>query len=108
MGYPLGPTLASIFLCHYETTWLKNCQKPFKPVYYKRHVDDIFVLFEKREQVLQIVNYMNKRHKNIKFLFETEKSNSFSSLDIKIWRRKDKITTGVFRKDVFSVVYTSF
>ena len=51
---------------------------------------------------------MNKRHKNIKFLFETEKSNSFSSLDIKIWRRKDKITTGVFRKDVFSVVYTSF
>ena len=108
MGSPLGPTLANIFLCHYETTRLKNCQKAFKTVYYKRHVDDIFVLFEKPEQVLQFVYYMNKRHKNIKFLFETEKSNSFPSLDIKIWRRKDKITTGVFRKDVFSVVYTSF
>ena len=61
----------AIFLCHHETTWLKNCPKAFKPVYYKRYVDDIFVLFEKPEQVSRFVNYMNKRHKNIKFLFET-------------------------------------
>ena len=51
MGSPLGPTLANIFLCYHETTWLKNCPKSFKPVYYKRCVDDIFVLFEKPEQV---------------------------------------------------------
>ena len=52
-------------LCHHETTWLKNCPKAFKPVHYKRYVDDIFVLFEKPEQVSRFVNYMNKRHKNI-------------------------------------------
>ena len=46
MGSPLGPTLDNIFLCHHETTWLKNSLKSFKPVYYKRYVDDIFVLFE--------------------------------------------------------------
>ena len=49
MGSPLGPTLANIFLCYHETTWLKNCPKSFKPVCYKRHVNDIFVLFEKPE-----------------------------------------------------------
>ena len=51
MDSPLGPTLTNIFLCHHETTWLKNCPKSFKSVYYKRYVDDIFVLFEKPEQV---------------------------------------------------------
>ena len=51
---------------------------------------------------------MNKRHKNIKFSFETEKDNSFSFLDVKICREKDKFTTSVFRKDMFSGVYTNF
>ena len=50
---------------------------------------------------------MNKRHKNIKFSFETEKDNFFSFLDVKICREKDKFTTSVFRKDTFSDVYTN-
>ena len=51
---------------------------------------------------------MNKRHKNIKFSFETEKDNSFSFLDVKICREKDKFTTIVFTKDTFSGVCTNF
>ena len=78
-GSPLDPTLANVFLCYRETTWLKNCPKSFKPVYYKRYVDDIFVLFEKPKQVLQFVNYMNERHKNMNFSFQTEIDNSFFS-----------------------------
>ena len=79
MGSPLGPTLANIFLYNHETTCLKNCPKSFKPLYYKRYVDGIFVLFEKPEQVLRFVNYMNKRHKNIKFSFETARQLLFCS-----------------------------
>ena len=41
MGSPLGPTLANAFFCFHEQIWLDE----FKPVYYRRHVDDIFVLF---------------------------------------------------------------
>ena len=63
---------------------------------------------KKPKQVLRFVNYMSKRHKNIKFLFETEKDNSFSFLDVKICREKDKFTTSAFRKDTFSGVYTNF
>ena len=108
MGSSLGPTLANIFLCYCKTTGLKNCPKSFKPVYYKRYVDEIFVLFEKPEEVLRIVNYMNKRHKSIKFSFETEKDNFFFLLDVNIYREKDKFGTTVFRKDTFSDVYTNF
>ena len=108
MGSPLSPTLANIFLCYHETTRLKICPKSFKQVHYKRYVDDIFVLFEKPEQVSRFVKYMNKRHKNIKFSFETDKDNSFSFLDVKNCREKDKFTRSVFRKDTFSGVYTDF
>ena len=102
MGSPLGPTLGNSFLYYHETMWLKNCPKSFKPVYYKRYVDEIFLLLEKPEQVSRFVKYMNKRHKNIKFSFKTEKNNSFSFLDVNICREKDKFTTSVFRKDTFS------
>ena len=85
--------------------WIKKCPKSFKPVYYKKYVDDIFVLFKKLEQLLRFVNYMNKRHK---FSFEIKKDNSFSFLDVKICREKDKFTTSVFRKDTFSGAYINF
>ena len=104
MGSPLGPTLANIFLCHHETTW----SKVFEPGYYKRYIDDIFVLFEEPEQVLRFVNYMNKRHKDVKFLSEAEKDNSFSFLSVKICKEKGKFKTSVFKKDMSSRVYTNF
>ena len=25
MGSPMGPTLANVFMCHFENTWLQNC-----------------------------------------------------------------------------------
>ena len=49
MGSPLGPTLANTFFCYHESNWQKDCSKDFKPVYYKRYVDDIFVLLNKAE-----------------------------------------------------------
>ena len=51
---------------------------------------------------------MNKRHKNTKFLSETENDNSFSFLSVKLCREKDTFTLSVFRKDMVSGVYTNF
>ena len=66
------------------------------------------MFFEKPEQISRFVGYMSKRHKKIKFSFKTEKVNSFSFLDVKTCREKDKFTTSVFRKDTFSGVCTNF
>ena len=63
MGYPLGSTLANISICYHQTTWLKDCPKSFKPVYYKRYIDKMFVLFEKPEQVSRSTKYRNKTQK---------------------------------------------
>ena len=98
MGSPLGPTLADIFLCHHETTWLKNYSKTFKLVYYKRYVDDSFVLFEKPEQVLRFVNCMTKNTEVLNFRIKLKKDNSFSFLYVKICREKDKFYNKCFQK----------
>ena len=45
MGSPLGLVLANAFLVHFEKNWLQNCPSDYKPHYYRRYVDDIFVLF---------------------------------------------------------------
>ena len=62
MGSPLGPSLANIFLFHYEDIWLRDCSLECKPSYYKRYVDDIFVLSESENQVESFENFMNTFH----------------------------------------------
>ena len=59
MGSPLGPTMANVFLSFYEIKWLEQCPKEFKPVFYRRHTDDIFVPFESAEQLLKFHSYFN-------------------------------------------------
>ena len=108
MGSPLGTRLANIFLCYHESIWLKDCPKDFKSVCYKRYLDDIFVLFNKPEHAQFFLEYMNKKHNNMTFSFETKINGSLSFLDVKIFRENDKSVTSVFRKETFSGVYTNF
>ena len=60
MGPPLDPTLANAFLCHYEKEWLENCPSLFKPIVYKRYVDDIFVLFTESILIYRDSPILNK------------------------------------------------
>ena len=60
---------------------------------------------KKPEQVSRFVNYMNKRHKNIKFSFETEKDNSFSFLMLRFVDKKINLQQ-MFSEKIHSVVYT--
>ena len=108
MGSPLGPTLASAFLCHYEKEWLDNCPSHFKSIVYRRYVDDIFVLFSSKEHLQPFVDYMNKQHRCIKFTSETEQNNTFSFLDINITRQNNQLKTSVYRKPTFSGVFTHY
>ena len=108
MGSPLGPTLANLFLAYHEEKWLNDCPVQFKPQYYRRYVDDVFLMFESRSQVLKFLRYMNSRHRNIKFTVEEEENGSLPFLDIKITRNGDKLTTSIHRKKTFSGVYLNY
>ena len=37
-----------LFLVYYESKWLEDCPQQFKPQFYRRYVDDIFLMFKVR------------------------------------------------------------
>ena len=108
MGSPLGPHLANIFLCHNEEKWLSNCPPQFAPIYYKRYVDDTFLLFSSPKHVKKFHKYFNSRHPNIKFTFELEENNQMPFLDVLVSRISGKFNTSIYRKPTFSGLYTNF
>ena len=46
MENPQDHTLANRFLCNLEEIFLNSCPIEFKPLYYKRYLDDIFEVFK--------------------------------------------------------------
>ena len=104
MGSPLGPTLVNVFLCHFEEQWKSDCPIDYKPISYRRYVDDTFLLFSSELQVTKFLNYMNSKHRNIKFTVEREENNALSFLDINIFRDNGKFQTTISRKPTFSGV----
>ena len=96
---PLGPTSTNIFLCVHEILWLEKCLPEFRPVIYRRYVDDTFSLFRNINQIETFKYYLNLQHSNINFTSEIEMNNSLSFLDIKIVRENNKfILSQVYRK----------
>ena len=108
MGSPLDPILANIFLSHHEKNWLNKCLIEFKPSFYRRYVDDIFVLFESLESSHSFREYMSSKHQNINFTVEQRNIGSLSFLDVQICRKNGKFVTSVYRKPTFSGVFTNY
>ena len=76
MGSSLVSTLANAFLCFHNQIWLNECPDEFKPVYHRRYVDDIFVLFRSPVHLGKFQNYLNSKPRNIRFTCEKEHNNS--------------------------------
>ena len=111
MGSPLGPTMANIFMCNFENKHLQNCNFDFKPVFYKRYVDDILLGFNKKEDINNFLTYYNSKHPNIKFTLELETEKGISFLDTDISKGLEGIITKTFRKSTFTgslLKYNSF
>ena len=108
MGNCLGPTFANAFLCYYENIWLSNCPNSFKPLYYKRYVDDTFLLFNSADHIPRFLEYLNSQHENIKFTYEKEENGSLPFLDVLVSREGNHINTSIYRKKSFTGLGTNF
>ena len=64
---PLSPTLANIFMCSCESKWVRDCPNDFKPVFYRRYVDDIFALFSSPDHADKFKKCLSSKHININF-----------------------------------------
>ena len=101
MRTPLGPIFANIFLCFLEDQFLNQCPLNFKPIFYRRYVDDAFMLFRNQNHAKLFLDFVNTFHSNINFTMESENNNKLAFLDILISRSNGRFSTGVYRKDTF-------
>ena len=95
-------------MVYHEKNWLEHCPGEYRPLYYRRYADDIFVLFNSAEHLKRFYSCLNSPHLNISLTIENEKDNRMSFLDVNLIREKDKFTTSVYRKPTFSEIYTHF
>ena len=75
MRSPLEPTLANVFIYHFENIWLENCPAHFQPIVYRRFIHT-FLLFRTKDRVEKFKSFLNKQHKKIKFTSEIEENGS--------------------------------
>jgi len=108
MGSPLGPTFANIFLSHHEKQWIQSCPLEFKPLLYKRYVDDLLIIFKDPSHVNPFLQYLNKQHKNIIFTLEIETNHSLPFLDILITHNNTSFNTSVYRKPSNTMLGTNY
>ena len=108
MGSPLGPTFANIFMCHLEGLYIDQCPSDFKPVFYRRYVDDTFLLFKEKHHAALFLDFVNSFHRNIQFTMEQENNNRLSFLDIMVYRENNQFLTDIFRKKTFTGLGMNF
>ena len=102
MGSPLGPAFANIFMSWLETQILDNCPTHYRPIFYRRYVDDTIALFSNKASAELFLDFVNTFHDNIKFTMESENYNKLPFLDILIERTSSGFSTGVYRKPTFT------
>ena len=107
MEPPLGPSLATASLAYHEQNRLDKYPLEYRPLYYRRYVDDIFVPFKSSDHLKRFQNYLNSCHVNMPFVIEIEQNNKISFLDVNVIREQRQ-PTSVYRKPTSSGVYTHF
>ncbi|CAF5034961.1 unnamed protein product, partial [Rotaria sp. Silwood1] len=105
MGSPLGPILADLFMSNLEQKL--NRFSTNKPLTWIRYVDDIFCIFNKKQNINEFLKRINKWHPNIKFTIEYEQNEKLAFLDVLIIRNNNNnnYDTTIYRKPTNTDLY---
>ena len=77
MCFPLGPTLANVFI--------EKSPIQFKPAVYRQFAGDTFLLFRSENHFAKFKNHVNEQHGNMTFQLEIEEIVSLSFLRWFAW-----------------------
>ena len=97
MGSPLGPLFANFFLGHMEDC-IFGRSLPFAPKYYKRYVDDTFLLFSSSEHIEPFLASLNAFHPSIQFTIENAVENVLPFIGVSVSIVDDEFVTSVYHK----------
>ena len=69
-----------------RSKWLNNCPRGFKSIFYRRYIDDIFMIFKLNDHLKYFQDFLNSCQLNMSFSMKTEKENKLSLFDVEIIR----------------------
>ena len=102
MGSPLGPVLANVFVGYCETL----LEEDKLPLFYNRFVDDTFSIFLSEENACVFFGELNKLHPSLCFTMEGEVNKSLPFMDVHVERVGSRLVRSVYRKPMFTGLYT--
>lgn len=88
MGSPLGPLFADIYVNYIEHKLMPRLKRN-GVLYWRRFVDDTFIILEEDSNVNNIVEILNSFDNKIQFTVEPESNYSLPFLDIQITRNSN-------------------
>ena len=89
----------------------ESCPAEFKSIYYRRFVDDCFVVFREISNLKQFHDFINKQHENLKITVEIEQEEKLPFLDCMLDKSDSSLISSVYRKPTFTglgLCYFSF
>ena len=102
MGLLLSQTLANIFV-GYQEAKLFNISK--RPLVYFQYIDDIFTIFNNKEDCNTFFTHLNSLHPLLCFTYKKESNHSLPFLDVLVERHDLEFLTSVYRKPTFTAQY---
>jgi hypothetical protein len=99
MGSQISGMLAEIYPQYLEEKYVKHCLENKEITYYKRHIDDIMIIFDQNKiDEHSIHNFMNNVDEHLEIKMSTEENNVTNYLDISINRNASNMDLCIFRK----------
>ena len=99
MGTRMAPSYANLFMGNFEQHAIDNAL--FKPLIWRRFIDDIFMVWTEGEENLKtFIEYLNSIHSTIKFIHEYSVSlhQSLTFLDVQVHLSNNQIHTDLHTK----------
>ena len=91
-----------------KSKWL-NEHNLNKPKLYVRYVDDILAAFEKEQDSLNFLNFLNNKHPNIKFTTEKQVNHSIAFFDVFISGiNNQNLTLQTYHKSIYIELLLNF
>ena len=108
MGTPMAPAIANLFMGWLESQILEHSPVHIHQDFWKRFIDDIFVLWPHSEKELEdFTDYINSLHPTIKFKVSSSTSH-IPFLDILIKVKEGKLETELYTKPTDSHSYLHY
>ena len=92
-------TISETYLQYLENVYIKHWLDSKEILFYKCHVDDILIAYDKEKIDEQIIlQQINGIVNNLQFKMTTEVNNTINYLDILVCRNNINITVEIYRK----------